>query len=90
MILVDIIVMFIKIYNKTANVNLNNLKLSKIWKFLQLYSKLTTTYEKVSNLSCCVQTPADRSAVLLQNFNLWQVCDVLMFSMMWGATLVHW
>ena len=30
MILVDIIVMFIKIYNKTANVNLNNLKLSKI------------------------------------------------------------
>ena len=59
------------------------MNLSKIWIFLRLYSKLTTTYEKVSNLRCCVQTPADRSAVLLQKFNLWQVCDVMYSCFLW-------
>ena len=59
------------------------MNLSKIWIFLRLYSKLTTTYEKVSNLRCCVQTPADRSAGHLQNFNLWQVCDVMYSCFLW-------
>ena len=59
------------------------MNLSKIWIFLRLYSKLTTTYEKVSNLRCWVQTPAHWSAVLLQNFNLWQVCDVMYSCFLW-------